>query len=120
MNLISNSNSVLGILYDIFPTLIAEHIYKYYITIRKLAVLNQYKISFNEMGLNGILNIKDTKLAYWIVTYENIISQDTWYNPRTLKNVNGILLNNHLCLKGWKHRWNNNGKSIQNYINCYI
>lgn len=120
MNLISNSNSVMAILYDIFPTLIAEHIYKYYIIILKLDLLNQYKHSVNQVGLNGILNIKDINLAYWIVTYESIINQNAWYNPFALKNINGILLNNHLCLKGWKKRWNNNGKPIKNYINCYI
>ena len=104
----SYSDSILGILYDIFPDLIAELIFKKYINLSKQNFIDEFKISKQTMGLNGILKIKDSTMANWIVNYEQISYEQKKFDKNNLKNINSILANNHDCLRAWKMRNKNN------------
>ena len=106
MNIVSKS--ILGILYEIFPDLVAEIIFKKYINMSKFSFIREFKICKNTVGLNGILKIKESNLAHWIVTYEKILSEQNKFDINNLKNINAILGNNHYCLQAWKMRNKNN------------
>lgn len=102
------SKSILGILYEIFPDLVAEIIFKKYINITRQNFIKEFKMSKNSIGLNGILKIKDSCMAHWIVTYEKILAEKNKFDDNNLKNINAILENNHYCLQAWKMRNKNN------------
>lgn len=104
MQIVSYSYTTLGILYDLFPDLVAELIFKFYTNNLKYNLVDNFKNEFYQKGLNGILKIKDSSLANWIVTYENITKQNHKFDKNALQNINAILLNNHDCLNGWRER----------------
>ena len=106
----TQSHSILGILNSIFPWMIADTIFNYVMDFNKNSVISEFNKLNKKIHPNGILGIKCQQLAAWIVTYEKIYKDDNKYRwtdtYKQNRDINQILLNNHICLQGWKKRQN--------------
>ena len=104
-------NSLLETLRDIFPLIVADRIYYFFIKNHQITFKKELITKFNFKGVKGLLQIKNAIPAYWLINFED---QNIKLYSHTSKKIDifncqlkNILIENHLFIKKWRERNNN-------------
>lgn len=100
--------SILEILRSIFPILIADKIFYFFILNYNKQLSSEFLLKLKFNGMQKILNFKNSIPAYWLINFEKIQREEY---SNTSKNLNlfyksrkKILIDNHNFLKKWRER----------------
>lgn len=100
--------SLLETLRCIFPLIVANRIYYFYVSNQKLTIKNELIDKFNHGGIKNILQIKNAIPAYWLINFENENIKQYKYTSKRIYIFNNqlkkVLIENHNFIKKWRIR----------------
>lgn len=113
--------SILETLRLIFPLIVADNIFFYFVREHQKNINTLIK---SNISISRILNIKKSSPADWLIQFENTYYKNSIY---TSKNIDlfilqrkKILIDNHLFIKKWRERQRERKKVINNFNNVNL
>ena len=102
-------NSILETLRVIFPLVVANRIFYYYISNIKHMLNKDFITKLkNNNYISSLLNVKSSNPAFWLINFEKLYIENNIFTSRNIDKFNiqrkQILIDNHLFIKKWRER----------------
>ena len=102
-------NSILEILRFVFPLVVADQIFFYYITNQKHILNYDFNSKVkNSKSVSSLLNVKSSNPAFWLINFEKTYIENNIFTSRNIDKFNiqrkQILIDNYLFNKKWRQR----------------